>query len=80
MPARLSFEAPPAIDVRLAREFEADRERQKHNQPRAMREAGCLYIKQQLEAFVGCCQPTIPANGSEGVLTVSRSRLLWTRV
>lgn len=34
---------------------------------------GCLvYIKQQLEAFVTCHQATIPANGSEGVLTDSR--------
>ena len=45
---------------------------QKHNQPRAVREAGCLYIKQQLEAFIACHQATIPANGNEVVLTDSR--------
>jgi hypothetical protein len=45
---------------------------QKHNQPRVMREAGCLYIKQQLEAFITCHQATIPANGNEVVLTDSR--------
>lgn len=45
---------------------------QKHNQPDAKRRAGCLYIKQQLEAFITCHQMTIPANGNEVVLTDSR--------
>jgi|694.fasta_scaffold140475_4 hypothetical protein len=59
MPARLSFEAPPAIDVRLAREFEADRERQKHNQPCA--NAGLVAIYQ---AAVGGLRRLLPADYS----------------
>ena len=68
-----------ALRRRATSHADGTEETEKQTTPRKTR--GCpRYIKQQLEAFVGCYQPTIPANGSEGVLTVSRSRSLWTRV
>ena len=55
---------------------------QKCNRPRVRREAGCLYIKQQLDTFITCHQMTIPTIyivRSEVVLTDSRLGLLRAR-